>query len=1228
MNRVAPQEVTFNIATSTETGDGKAIKDTDYRDPTPLTGTIAIGGDEATISIPILSDNIFEGNETFTLTLSGLTNALLSDGGSTLTQEITIIDDDVPTLTIADAGADEGSIISFTPTLSGPAVDDVVITYYTTSGGSTPASADDYTVVPEADLANSITASQITIPTGETTPTSPATINITTSQDEIPEPAETFILMFSATNATVMDNTAIGTIRNDDGAGLSIADVSMAEGADGASTDITFTVSVISPSSSEITYDWATSEDSGDNAATAGTDYMTSSGTDVRIPANTATSTFTVSIQGDDIPEFDETFVVRLSDPTGAKLVKASAKGIISNDDGTGLRILAASLLEGNTGATDNNMIFTVETVPPSSNLITFDWTTSILAGDTATALVDYSTTTGDDVEIPANATEVMISVPIIGDETAEIDEIFTVTLSGLSGASLLVASAKGTITNDDGSGLSIAAASIAEGANGAMTDMVFTVSVIPPSSNPITFDWATSDDSGDNAATAGTDYMATTGEDIEIPANDPSIMIRVPIIDDNTPEFDETFIVTLSDPTGASLLVASAKGTITNDDGSLLTIESEMLAEGDAGETPKMQFTVTATPPATTEFMVDWATSVVVGTDDAVADTDFSTASDTLTFAATDVTQTFEIDIIGDDTPEFDETFTVTLSNATSGATISESKGTAQGMITNDDGTGLRILAASLPEGDAGATNNNMMFTVETVPPSTSPITFDWTTSDDSGDNAATAGTDYTATTRDDVEIPANAPSIMIEVPIIGDDIAELDETFTVTLSDESGASLLVASAKGTIINDDGSELSVASIAMDEGDDGDRNKLLFTVTAEPAADRQFTVDWATSIEVGEDEAIADTDFVSASGDLTFAVGDSMKTFEVVITGDDTPEFDETFTVTLSNPGLGSYTSTTNGSAKGTITNDDGSGLRIMASSVDEGAEGETPNMNFTVSVIPPRTDPIPYTWTAEKATGDTADENVDFTASEDNPETILGNAPSDTISVPIIGDNTSEYDETFTVTLSIPPTTTGVSLLEASAKGRIVNDDGTTLTITSAEIAEGSVSAPSMMTFTVTATPPAASGFTATWTTSITDDDSASADDFTAGTDTVNIAADATTGTFTVDITGDDTPEEDETFTVTLSNPSSGARISADMGSAQGTITNDDGFGLSITDASVEEGNTDPVNMVFTVTLIPENKTNDITFKWAAAAGDVVDAVAGEDFTATTGNDGTITSR
>ena len=212
-------------------------------------------------------------------------------------------------------------------------------------------------------------------------------------------------------------------------------------------------------------------------------------------------------------------------------------------------------------------------------------------------------------------------------------------------------------------------------------------------------------------------------------------------------------------------------------------------------------------------------------------------------------------------------------------------------------------------------------------------------------------AGSDYTASNGNDVTIPANTASVTITVPITGDNNPELDETFTVTLSDVKGtdARLLVTSAKGTILNDDGSTLTIAPVSQAEGTGSDTT-MTFTITATPAPTSNFSVDWGTSI-AQDDDATPGTDFTTASGTANFTSGDDMETLTVTIKADNIPEFDETFTVTLFNPSVGALVSNTNGSTTGTITNDDGHGIRIADVSMAEGAT--TNNMSFTIRSSP-----------------------------------------------------------------------------------------------------------------------------------------------------------------------------------------------------------------------------------------------------------------------------------
>ena len=136
----------------------------------------------------------------------------------------------------------------------------------------------------------------------------------------------------------------------------------------------------------------------------------------------------------------------------------------------------------------------------------------------------------------------------------------------------------------------------------------------------------------------------------------------------------------------------------------------------------------------------------------------------------------------------------------------------------------------------------------------------------------------------------------------------------------------------QGTILNDDGVVFSIADASGPEGNGGagvTNNNITFTITATPAvpAGDPITVTWETSVEDG-DGATETTDFTPiTSGSEVFMATETEKMIDVAIIGDTDPEEDEKFTVTITSVTLGGQISDSNGSAKGTITNDDGIGF-------------------------------------------------------------------------------------------------------------------------------------------------------------------------------------------------------------------------------------------------------------------------------------------------------------
>jgi len=110
---------------------------------------------------------------------------------------------------------------------------------------------------------------------------------------------------------------------------LSISDATVTEGNAGTVSAV-FTVSLSAASAQPVTVAYATA----DGSAVAGTDYVAAGGTLTFAPG-TLTQTVTVAVNGDTLPEGNETFFVNLSNPTNATTADAQGRGTIGNDDGS-----------------------------------------------------------------------------------------------------------------------------------------------------------------------------------------------------------------------------------------------------------------------------------------------------------------------------------------------------------------------------------------------------------------------------------------------------------------------------------------------------------------------------------------------------------------------------------------------------------------------------------------------------------------------------------------------------------------------------------------------------------------------------------------------------------------------------------------------------------------------------------------------------------------------------
>ena len=378
---------------------------------------------------------------------------------------------------------------------------------------------------------------------------------------------------------------------------------------------------------------------------------------------------------------------------------------------------------------------------------------------------------------------------------------------------------------------------------------------------------------------------------------------------------------------------------------------------------------------------------------------------------------------------------------------------------------------------------------------------------------------------------------SQIVTVSVSGDTAFEADEEFTVTISNpDHGEAITTSTAIGTIENDEPSLAITATDAVKAEEDSGNTSFTFTITRSGDTTGTTSVDYTVAGSGGDQADSADFGGAQPSGTVNFAEGETSKVVTINVSGDTDIEGNEGFTVTISNPG--NSEPITASTASGTIENDD-TDLSIAANSAVK-AEGDSGNMPFT------------FTVTREgDATGETS---VDYavTGSGVDPadgDDFGGSLPSGTvnfsdgetsvtITVNATGDQTVEQDEGFTITLSNPGH--NETITTSTASGTIENDD-TSLSIAanSAVKTEGD-SGTSAFTFTVTREGDTTGETSVDYAVTGSGDDPADAADFggTLPSGTVEFGNGETEKIITVNVSGDTDFEPDETFTVSLSNP------------------------------------------------------------------------------------------
>ena len=1087
---------------------------------------------------------------------------------------VTILEDDTPTLLIADAAASEGDgEMAFSVQLNVPSSQIVTVEYATADG--TALAGTDY-----EETTGTLTFSAL-----ETV----QTIRVPIIDDDIDEAVETFTIALSnPSNATVEDGEATGVIADNDLPVVSVtADVETVEEGE----TVTFTLTRIG----DLTIPLTVPVDITERGA-----FLTDGApTQATFATDAATTTLLVATDDDQRDEADGAVTATITTGTTQRAGESnSATVLVTDNDQRGVTVTPTALTVDEGGNASYTVVLDSEP--------TADVTVAVQVPDNADIAVDENelTFTPDNwntpqtVEVTADHDD-----DAIGDEPVTL--IHAVTGGGYEGVK--IADVEVTITEDDTAGvtISITALEVTEGETGQYTIVLdtqpaddVTVTIQVPDNADIEVDQTALTFTADNWNTPQT-VTVTADHD-----------------DDAVTDDLLTLTHTVSGGDYEGVKIADVEITIIEDDtpGVIISITALEVTEGETGQytivldtQPADDVTVTIQVPDNADIEVDqtaltftadnWNTPQTITVtadhdDDAVDDepvtlihavtggdyegvkiadvevtiTEDDTAEVTISITALEVTEgeTGQYTIVLDTQPADDVTVTIQVpDNADVAVDQTELTFTPDNWNTpqtvtvtaahDDDAVAddLVVLMHAVSGGDyEGVTVVDVEVTI--VEDDTAGVTISITALEvpegDSQSYTVVLDTEPAANVTVAIQVPDNADIAIdqteltftaedwnqaqtVTVTAAHDDDAVTDDpvTLTHTVSGGDYEGVTAAGVEVTIVEDDtpGVVVSETALTITEGDSQSYTVVLDT---QPAADVTVAVTVPEDADIAVDETT-----------LTFTADNwnTPQTVTVTADHDDDAVVDDLVTVTHAVSG-GDYEGVTAASVEVSITEDDTPALTIADANATESDE----EITFTVQLNVASSLAVTVDWAT---TDGTATQGADYgettgTLTFDALET------EQTITVSLLDDALDETDETFTVALSNPSNAT---LDNAEATGTIAdNDAAPALTIADAQAAEGERE----ITFAVTLGAVSSFEVTVDWTTA---DGTATADaDYTAAEGRLTFAPGQTEAAIAVVVFNDALDEGTETLTVALSNPTN-ATIADDT--ATGTITDDD---------------------------------------------------------------------
>ena len=776
---------------------------------------ISAGGTAADLPISGMQDNLFENAETFTVTLDSVSSTAndveLSASATATTVTILKDADDAITVSLAGDGAVyEGETATYTVTLSGGiSTADVVVNYVIAGTAvlvthyAAPASG---TAMVEANGLDARMGT-VTIPSGVAS----ADFTIDTVPRGVMDDESVMVTLSNPVGGgggTPDLGTVVVTTTIQDATDISVpATLSVAEGG-----STTLTVTAESAVEADTTVEYTVT------AETAGAEDYSVTGSSVVISAGGTAADLPISGMQDKLFENAETFTVTLDS------VSSTANDVELSASATATTVTIPE---------DADDAITVSLTTDSGSVVREGDTATYrvtLRGGTSTAdvMVPYalSGTAGRDTDytvpdplmltIAVGEPEGTILIVTTDDGTGDADETLIVTLEMPTGGggpagSLTVEGTANAVTTTLSEAISISMEAAATVIEGGTVVLPVTLTKAAPAGG-ITVSYTISDGSNPGEA-AAVDYMdeTVTAGSISFSAGANTANMEITAVDDANSEGEEDFTVTLGAVTVGDAVVSSTAGvtvvTIGASDPVTVSLTMDSGSVVREGETATYTVTLsggTSTAAVTVNYAVTGGSPAPTGpaigdpvTPAVAADFGGSFPTGMVTIPAGMRSVTFDVDTVADDTDDEAE-FTVTLSSPAGGGgavSLAVDGSVFATVITEEEvpGTiaGVRevTIAAAVEVTEGGSATVTVTSSVDAP---VGGIVVTYTLTVEVGDTAL--ATDFSGT-GGTVTILEGERDIDIRVDAIQDANAEEDETFTVTLTGVTPASVALGS-------------------------------------------------------------------------------------------------------------------------------------------------------------------------------------------------------------------------------------------------------------------------------------------------------------------------------------------------------------------------------------------------------------------------------------------------